>query len=408
MLFQSYFSKIPVTLRPVVILGGFALLAFIILKNPPSAGRDVDRSPPSVEVATQLLKAVSYRVVLDSYGIVRPRTQSILLPQVSGQIVALNPNFREGGFFEAGEVLVTIDDRDFKAAVTAAEAAFLLAESQLLQERAQAQIAERDWVRSGNKQLAPDLVLRKPQLKAAQANLRSAEAELQTARLNLDRTRIRAPYAGRVLTKSVDLGQAVSNGTALGEIYATDYVEIRLPLKNQDLAFIQLPESYRVDDSRGAQQAAGVTATTLPQVMVQSELIGRQQWPGQIIRTEGAIDNASQQLHVIAQIEDPYGLASLDKSPLKIGQYVTAKITGRPIENALVITNSAIYQGTYVYVVEEGTVQRRNITIAWQNSAEAIISSGLTPGEQLVVTPLGQVISGTRATVNNNSLASGD
>lgn len=401
---KSVFHKIPAKWRPLLLLGLFALLALLVLNHPPTIDKVIAPRAPSVSVEVKQLETSPYHVVLDSYGVVRPRTQSTLFPQVNGQIVEINPNFREGGFFAAGETLITIDDRDFKAAVTAAEASLLEAERLLLEEQAQGKIAERDWQRSGIQQPAPDLVLRKPQLKAAQAQLKSAQAALQTARLNLERTRIRALYNGRVLSKNVDIGQVVSSNTPLGDIYATDFVEIRLPLKNRDLAFIDLPENYQQsgNDSQSQNDNQLHKVTTAPKVLIQSNLIGRDEWLGHIVRVEGAIDETTQQLHVIAQIEDPYSLENRDKTPLKIGQYVTANISGNTLDNALVIANTTIYQGSYVYVVKDGTVQRRPIEIAWQNDHEALIASGLQAGEQLVTTPLGQVISGTRAQIRNN------
>ena len=80
---------------------------------------------------------------------------------------------------------------------------------------------------------------------------------------------------------------------------------------------------------------------------------------------------------------------------MKIGQYVTAQIEGRTLPNAIVIPNSAIYQGSYVYLFDQGLLQRTEIEVAWQNSRESLINMGLKPGNQLVLTPLGQVSSGT-------------
>lgn len=401
MLIKTLFNKLSARSRPLFVLGVFLLLSFIIMKNPPAIEKAGERPPPSISVAVKSLAPKPYQIILDSYGVVRPRTQTTLFPQVSGQVMEISPNFREGSFFSEGEILVTIDDRDFQAAVIAAEANYIAAERLLFEERAQADIAERDWRRSGNQQPAPDLVLRKPQLKAAEAQLKSAQAALETARLNLQRTQIKAPYAGRVLSKNVDIGQLVSNATALGEIYATDYVEIRLPLKNQDLGFIHLPETYRPEGEVAESSHAGAA---LPTVRIESNLIGQEYWTGHIVRVESAIDKASQQLHVIAQIEDPYGRENRAKAPLKIGQYVTAKIAGNTLHNALVIPNSSIYQGSFVYVVENDLIKRRPVTIAWQNDHETLIKDGLSAGDQLVITPLGQIISGTRAQISNNEL----
>ncbi|MEZ5525285.1 MAG: efflux RND transporter periplasmic adaptor subunit [Pseudomonadales bacterium] len=375
----------PKRLLPLVILAvalGLAVLAFL---NPPRSERIVETEPNRLAVEVLELEAKPYRVLLQSYGTVRPRTQSELVPQVSGKIVSISPNFRNGGFFEAGELLVQIDERDYRAEESRARASLIEARQALVQEQAQVDQAREDWLRLGNKGEPPALVSREPQFKAAQARVLAAEAALDTAEANLDRTRIVAPYAGRMLEKKVDVGQVVSANTSLADIYAVDTIEVRLPLKNRDLPFINLPESYRFAE----------VEHSLPAVKLLSDLARSEQWQGRIVRTEGAIDAASQQLYVIAQIDDPYGEQFRDKQPLKIGQYVTAEIEGRELPDALVIPTRTIYQGTYVYTVHEGKLLRRDISIGWQNAEEALVVSGLEAGDLLVITPLGQVASGT-------------
>jgi len=233
-----------------------------------------------------------------------------------------------------------------------------------------------------------------PQLEAANARVMSAESALQKANLDLDRTKITAPFAGRVLKKLVDVGQVVSANTKLAEVYATDVIEIRLPIRNRDLGFIELPESYRYTDAE---------ENVDTEVIIRSQLIGSEVWIARLVRTEGAIDESARQLHVIAQIDDPFGRMNEGRSPLKIGQYVTAEIAGNELSEVLVIPNNAIYQGSYVYTVEEGVLRRKNIVIAWQNDNDAIIQSGLAHGDQLVITPLGQVTSGIQVSIEGES-----
>ncbi len=384
----------PKKFLPVVILAVLVGFAVLVKLNPPQSERGVALKARELAVEVVELRQQSYQVVLQSYGTVKPRTQSELVSQVSGKIVRISPNFRNGGFFEADEVLVEIDERDYQASVSNAQASLTEARQTLVQEQAQVAQAKEDWIRLGNKGNPPTLVSREPQLKAAQARVLSAEALLDTALANLERTRIVAPYAGRMLEKKVDVGQVVNANTSIANIYAIDIVEVRLPLKNHDLVYIDLPESLRVGDR--AQQ-------TLPAVRLISELGKAEHWLGQIVRTEGAIDAASQQLYVIAQIDDPYGEAARDRQPLKIGQYVSAEINGRQLSEALVIPNNAIYQGSYVYVVEQGLLRRRDIEIAWQNNKDALVKNGLQAGEQVVVTPLGQVASGTAVKIVNVS-----
>ena len=377
-------------LIPIAIFGGLVLLAVIIRSNPPEAPQRPAFSGPMMTVETRVVAETDYPIVLESYGTVQPRTRSMLVAQVGGQIMSVNPNVRDGGFFEEGDVLARIDARDYEADVRIAEASLMDARQTLAEAEARTNQAQEDWARLGNTGEAPDLVLRIPQLKAAQAKIISAESTLQKAELDLERTNIVAPFAGRVLRKLVDIGQVVSPNTQLAEIYATDVVEIRLPLRNRDLPFIDLPESYRYSDA---------TRKSGSQVEIRSDLGGETSWDAMLVRTEGAIDEIARQLHVIAQIDDPFGRDHEFNAPLKIGQYVTARLAGKTLPRALVIPNNTIYQGAYVYIVENEILQRRYIEIEWQNDAEAVIGGGLQPGDLLVTTALGQVTSGIRVTV---------
>lgn len=374
---------------PAAVVVTALLIVFFIKSNPPEARRFSSAPKAAISVSVLELVPQSYQVMIDSYGTVKPRTQSLLVAQASGQIIEVSDEFREGGFFEKGDVLLKLDDRDHQAEVKSAQANLLTAEQSLLEEKARGQQALTDWKRLGGSSQASSLVLREPQLAAAQAQVLSAQAALEKAELDLERTKVTAPYAGRILSRSVDLGQVVSNNTQLATIYAIDSVEIRLPIKNKDLSFVNLPEQYR----DGAKNQAGSL------VKFSSDLVGEQTWQGQLARTEGAIDQNAQQLYVVAKIDDPYKSTASNQYPIKIGQYIKAQIAGKTVQNALIIPNSTIYQGTYVYVVEGDVLKRKDVTFAWQNANQAMIKTGLKANDKLVVTPLGQVSSGTKVSI---------
>jgi RND family efflux transporter MFP subunit len=377
-------------LVPAAIFLGLILIAVLIRMNPPETPQRPQFNGPAMTVETIPVMPRDYQVMLQSYGTVQPRTRSMLISQVGGQIVEINENVRDGGFFEKGDVLGRIDPRDYEADVQIAQASLADAHQALAEALARSAQAREDWERLGNDGEPPELVLRIPQLEAARARVESAESALTKAKLDLERTRLVAPFAGRVIRKLVDLGQVVSPNTQLAEIYATDVVEIRLPLRNRDLRFINLPERYRFTDANDGNGTGAI---------IKSDLIGEEQWQARLVRTEGAIDESARQLHVIAQIEDPFGPQNEGRAPLKIGQYVTAEVEGKVLPGALVIPNGAIYQGAYVYTVEDGILRRRDIEIAWQNDFEAVIEDGLEPGADLVTTPLGQVTSGIRVSI---------
>lgn len=375
-------------LLPVIIVITTIVLMMIIFKNPPTSKRGKPSKAPQMTVVTTTLAPQSYQVIVQSFGTVKPRTQSVLFAQVSGQINYVSKQFRAGGFFEQGDILIRLDDRDHRAEVKIAQASLMSAKQSLQEEDARVKQAKADWKRLGNGKAPNALVLRQPQFEAAKAQVLSAEAQLDKVKLSLERTNIVAPYAGRILKKNVDIGQVISSNTQLADIFAVDYVEIRLPIKNKDLPLMKLPEEYRNAHEQ-------LEASSISNVVISSDLMGEQIWQGKIVRTESAIDTISQQLYVVAQIIRPYDSEYNQGAQIKMGQYVTAKITGREVENALVIPSSAIYQGSYVYIVKNGLLMRKEIKLGWQNGTESIVTQGLVAGDELVLTSLGQVSSGT-------------
>jgi len=382
-------NRIKKLLLPLFIILITAVIIYYVTSNPPEAKRGRPSAPTQVLVEVENLNEQTYDVVLESFGVVEPRTQSNLVAQVSGQIMKVADQFRDGGFFEKGDPLVWIDDRDYLAEAQIAQANVLSAQQALLEEQAMGEQAIKDWKRLGNGAEAGDLVLRKPQLESAKASLLSAKAQLQKAQLALERSIVKAPYAGRILTTDADLGQVVSANTAIASIYAIDVIEVRLPINNSDLALIDLPKEYRNN----------IAIPAKSKVYLHSDAVGKQSWQARLVRTEGAIDSSTQQLYVVAQIEDPYSQLRQDMVPIKMGQYVNAQLMGKQLNNVIVIPNSAIYQGSYVYTVVNKALLRKEISIQWQNSQHAIISEGLEAGEALVLTPMGQVSSGTRVKI---------
>jgi RND family efflux transporter MFP subunit len=373
--------SLPVLVLAAALAGG----RFIISQRPAAP----QFQPPPVPVAIDAMRVLpeDFQVVIRSEGTVEPRTESTLIPQVSGQIVAISPSFREGGFFEQGDILVTLDPRDYQLAIASAEAQVAQAESALEQELAQAKVVEDDWRMLGRQ--APELGLRKPQIAAARATVLSAKAQLERARFDLERTRIRAPYDGQVLEKSVDVGQFVSTGTLLARVYATDYVEIRVPLSNRQLEFVDLPERFRGETAQ--------RGTAGPEVVVKA-VIGRQEWrwSGRIVRAEGAIDTRTRQLFVVAQVDDPYAPGADGQPPLRIGQFVEVELVGRTLADAFVLPRSALRDAAEVLIVDdESRLQRRPVAVAWTDGEQAVITGGLAAGEVVNVTPLAVAANGT-------------
>jgi len=365
---------------PVAILLAGLAAGMALIATGPEAER---RTPPPMEPVVEALTVMpeDFPVLIRSQGAVLPRTQSTLIPEVSGRVLWIAPNFRNGGFFESGEQLLTIDPADYENAATVASAELARARLALAEEEAQSSQASRDWEKLGLAGEPTDLVLRLPQMETARADVAAAEARLQQAETNLARTRILAPYAGRVLEKRADVGQYVSPGTVLADVYAVDYVEVRLPIADDQLAFVELPEHYR-----------GETPVVKPQgpsVVLHSRL-GRDvfSWKGRIMRTEGAIDTASRQLFVVAQVDDPYARRG-DTPPLKVGQFVEAEITGRTLRDVFVLPRQTLEDASRVLVIsDDKRIERRVVEVVWSDGDRVVVASGLSGGERISLTPL--------------------
>ncbi|MDX8410403.1 MAG: efflux RND transporter periplasmic adaptor subunit [Mariprofundaceae bacterium] len=367
-------------LLPVAILlaglsAGMALIA---------TGPKAERHPQSaVEPVVEAISVMpeDFPVLIRSQGVVSPRTQSTLIPEVAGRVVWIAPGFRNGGFFEAGERLLAIDPANYENAATVARAELVRARLALAEEEAQAGQARRDWDKLGLAGEPGDLVLRLPQLGTAKADVAAAEAKLKQAEIDLARTHILAPYAGRVLEKRVDVGQYVSPGAVLADVYAVDYVEVRLPINDEQLAFIDLPEHYRGD---------GPTATLQRLPVVLRSRLGREvfSWQGAIVRSEGAIDSASRQLFVVAQVDDPYARHG-DTPPLKVGQFVEAEITGRVLRDVFVLPRQVLENGERALVINaERRIERRSVDVVWRDGDRVVVAAGLSTGERVSLTPL--------------------
>lgn len=367
-------------LPPLVVLAVSAGICYWIFWSEPPP-RKFPQQETLPEVSVYSLEPVDYQVWLQSQGTVQARTESSLISEVRGKVVNVAPAFRTGEFFEKGETLLEIDKRDYETAVITAEATLARARLALAEEEANAAQARTDWGRLNPGIEPPELVSREPQLAQARADVASAEARVENARLNLERTTITAPYAGRILEKRVDIGQFVNSGSALAEIYAVDYAEIRLPLSEREIGFIDVPELYR-DDSSLARSMPKVALTTT----IGNETL---EWSGRIVRAEGAFDVQSRQLFFVAQVDDPYRKQGDGRPPLKVGSFVQAKIEGKVLENVIVIPRDLYRKNEYVVVIEEdGTLRRKSIEIEWSDEENLVVSSGLNPGDRVCLTHL--------------------
>ena len=369
----------------VVAAGALAAWALYASRDEPEM-RNADAPLPLVRV--QRARLQSLRLNVTSQGTVGPRTESVLVPEVSGTVIEVAASFLPGGFFEEGDLLLRIDPHDYRQAAIQAQAAVARAELRLALEQAEADVVRREWADLGRGD-ASSLTLHEPQLAEARAALASARAAEEKARRDVERTELRAPYAGRVREKRVDRGQFVNRGTPLGTIYAVDYAEVRLPLPDSELAFLDLPLLYRGEKEQGEG----------PEVVLSSDFAGRvHRWSGRIVRTEGEIDPQSRMVHVVARVKDPYARGDLPgQPPLAAGMFVDAEILGREVEGVAVLPRSVLREGNQLLVIDdEDRLRFRTVSVLRVIREEIIVESGLADGERVCLTSLVAVTDGMR------------
>ena len=249
----------------------------------------------------------------------------------------------------------------------------------MAREIAEGEIAKADFEELGRGEPSA-LAMRLPQRQEAEASLLAAKADLESANLQLSRTNVRAPFDGRVRSKSSDIGQFVSPGSPLGRIFSTNIVEVRLPLTDADLAKVDLPIAFNAASREAA-----------PKVKLTTNIGNEpQEWTGYIMRTESTYDVQSRALFAIVEVFDPYGKGkSQNGVPLAPGLFVDAVIDGKKLEGVIVLSRDGLRPQNEVYVVDdEGKAEIRTATVADSNAERAVITSGVEAGDLVVVSPL--------------------
>ena len=378
---------------PLILIIGSVLvvIALVAFQSSQTAERK-DDTKKAVLVDTIEAEIVSLNFTVNSQGTVRPRTETTLVSEVSGKIVSVAPEFVAGGFFREGEVLLQIDPSDYEAGLKRAKAALASREARLADETARSEQALKDWKNLGRQGQPTDLALRKPQMADARANVSAAEADVQKAGRDLERTRITVPYDGLVRQKSVDIGQYVSPGTRLGVTFAIDTAEVRLPLTNSDLHYLDLPSETEIKN----------TDKPFPPVTLSTENGDATiQWQARIIRTEGVVDETSRVIYAVAQVIDPYGvLGQSDQEELKIGTFVNAEIQGIPAENVVVLPRYVLRADHTVLIAnDDNELEIVPVNVLRAEPRKVYLSGGLEGGARVVTTTLDAPVPGTKLAI---------
>ncbi|MGB0895069.1 MAG: efflux RND transporter periplasmic adaptor subunit [Parashewanella sp.] len=338
---------------------------------------------------------------IPSYGIVEPKYKTQIVAEVSGRLTTISDLFVTGGMVKKGEVLAEIEPFDHQAALTQAQAKLAQAKAALDEELARGEVAKVEF-KDHHQGKAPSLGLRLPQIQRERAKVKSAQAELDRAKRNLARTIIRAPYNAIVKSRDIDLGQYVSVGSNLGELYGTDVAEIRLPIPNNELAHL-----------------ASLHKPTSPVSLVTQLAEIQTIWQGAVVRSEGVIDSENRMLYLVAQVNDPYLTTSThDKQiPLHFGSFVNAKVQGKQFNDVVTLPRHLLRKNLLTVVSSDNQIEMRQVKVVRLDDHSAYIQGNFKAGERISLTQFSKFSSGqkvkilgdkTQSTTDSESNQKGD
>lgn len=373
--FWKTVQRIAAFAAPVVVLLLVALLMVTMIATANKA-KEKGEAPHAPAVQFAVAHARPTTISLNVQGEARPRVEATLAAQVAGRLVWASPKFVDGGAFSEGEVMARVDAADYQLAVVRARAQVAQSQEALAREEAEAELARQDWQALGRGE-PPPLAVREPQLAQARAQLAASQAALRSAELDLNRASIRAPFTGRVRERRANVGDYVGPGSPVAVMFATDAMEIRVPLTDADLASMRIPVGFTATGANPG-PAAHVTNVTGGRLVT---------WQGRLVRTEASVDARTRLVYGVVQVPNPF--AATHAAPLAPGMFVAVRLEGSSRETLVAAPRSALKRNEYVYVVRaDNTVDVRQVRAAQTTADEVLFREGVADGERVVVSVL--------------------
>lgn len=385
-------SNIAKGLMTVAVLIVAMMMAYGLMATAPSPDR-VEPEQVATAIRVRAVEVADLRLSVRSQGSVTPRTESALIPEVSGRVDWVSPNLVPGGYFNKDDVLLRLDARDLRASLERSRAALARAEAEAEHARFEKERLEKLVKENLTSQASLESAIRAQRVSEAAAI--EARVAVQQAERDLVRTEIKAPYEGLVRSKNVDVGQFVSRGSSIGTIYAADSVEVRVPIADSQLAFLDLPLGVRGELPE--QYQADVTLSTFYGG-------NHYEWHGKLVRTEAEIDTRTRMVHAVVRVEENSD-APAEQPSLPVGLFVNATISGRLAEDVVVLPRAVLRNQSQVLVVDaENRLRYRNVDLLRFEQDSVVIQGGLNSGELVNLSPIQTVIDGMRVKpINDNN-----
>ena len=375
---------------PAIIVAVFLSIAATLMATSPVL-EPSSETPMPMTVRVQTVATESVELKVHSQGSVVPSTISQLIPEVSGRVVWTSPALVTGGFFKAGQELARIDELDYRNARDRASATL---------KRATAEVEHAKYEYGRLRSLAERKLVSRSSLenglrayRVAQASVDDARANFDQADENLRRTVLRAPFTGLVRSESVDIGQFASRGQAIATLYANDIVEVRLPIADRQLAFLNLPPLRN----------GNFPADMQPNVALRAEYGGQTiEWIGKIVRAEAEIDTASRMVQLVARIR-----SEEISEELSVGLFVTAEISGLAVDDIVRLPRSALRNNNQVLIIDpDNKIRFRDVRPLRLYKDDVLIDAGLQAGERVCLSTVQTAIDGMNVNPIDENLLS--
>lgn len=368
---------------PLLVLVAGGLAAYWLLNSGPKS-KPRRPTPAAALVQVQPLTRAPGRAMVEAFGTVLPTRQIELKARVSGTVVAMDDNFVPGGMFRAGQHLLSIDPADYELAIRQQDAQVAEAEAALALEQGNQDIARQEYKTLGEVVGDGDLelMLRKPQLAAAQARLASARARLAQARLDLERARIVAPYNCVVQSREVNLGARVTDNTVLATLSGTDryWIEVLVPVAK--LHWLRIPAKEGDEGSPARVYDAGGRPGTRV---------------GRVARLAPDLEQQGRMARLLVAVDDPLNLAGTKSNGPKlfIGSYARVEIEGTELHGVFPLDRALLHDGDHLWIMDTNhRLEIRPVEVVFRGHDQVLIAGGVKPGEQVVVTDLAAPVAG--------------
>ncbi len=369
----------------IAILGcGVALAVYYLKTGPEAKPKKRQASPPLVQ-ATEIHFG-RHRLTVNGMGAVLAAKEINLTPGVGGEIIAMSDNMVPGGFFGENETLVRIDPIDYQLAIERLQSEVAKAQNDIELEMGNQRIARKEFEILGEAVTPTEkkLMLRDPQLGIKKASLLGVKATLAQAELDLKRTRVHAPFNGVVLSRSVNLGSRMSESTVLARLVGTDQFWLKLAIPAEQLAWINFPANGR----KGSEV----------QIFLQEKRPGGSFRTGRVLRAAADVEEQGRMATVYVAIEDPLCLQpeNRQKPRLLLGSFVRAEIEGIELPTVAAIDRIHLREDNTVWLLkDDNTLEIRKVRIVARTRDQVFVESGLTEGEQLIVSALSSPVPGS-------------